>query len=503
MPFISFRSTATAAFALLAAQTAQADIGAQEVWSNWQSYFDSSGFDVSATEVQSGNRLTLSDLVLTMPGVEGQNDAVIEMEQVTFTENGDGTVGIDVPDVMPVQMQVVGEEGETADIDMEIRQSGLISTVSGVPTEMINAYSAQSVDLVLTGLTVDGETMGDDIASFILGIKDMAGSTKSTVGGKRVFDQDMTASGVTFDFSFVDPEGSGDIKANGQMADVNFSGSSALPLAKMDAGDINAMLAAGMNGDGTFAYSAGASNMRVTENNVEAFSSATTSTGGTLDVAMSPEGLTYSGGQNNLKLAMTSPDLPVPLDIDMVKSSFNLTMPIQKSEEAEDFALGFSLNDFSMSEALWGMFDPGAQLPRNPATIALDLTGKAKVLVDMFATSPEVLTSAPAELETVDINKLQITVAGAELTGEGAFRFKNDAPGGMPQPIGVADLSLVGGNKLIDTLVAMGLLPEDQAMGARMMMGLLAVPGDAPDTLNSQIEMNEQGHILANGQRIQ
>ena len=49
----------------------------------------------------------------------------------------------------------------------------------------------------------------------------------------------------------------------------------------------------------------------------------------------------------------------------------------------------------------------------------------------------------------------------------------------------------------------MGLLPEDQAMGARMMMGLLAVPGEAPDTLNSKIEINEQGHVLANGQRIQ
>ena len=35
-----------------------------------------------------------------------------------------------------------------------------------------------------------------------------------------------------------------------------------------------------------------------------------------------------------------------------------------------------------------------------------------------------------------------------------------------------------------------------------MMMGLMAVPGEEPDTLNSTIEFTEDGQILANGQRI-
>ena len=65
-----------------------------------------------------------------------------------------------------------------------------------------------------------------------------------------------------------------------------------------------------------------------------------------------------------------------------------------------------------------------------------------------------------------------------------------------------ADLTLVGANGLIDKLIQMGFVSDQDAMGARMMMGMLAVPGDAPDTLNSTIEINEQGHIMANGQRI-
>ena len=109
---------------------------------------------------------------------------------------------------------------------------------------------------------------------------------------------------------------------------------------------------------------------------------------------------------------------------------------------------------------------------------------------------------SPVELEQVDVNKLQLSIAGAELSGTGEFEFKTTALG-VPQPIGAIDLTLVGGNALIDGLVSIGLLPEQQAMGARMMLGLLAVPGGEPDTLNSKIEINEMGHISANGQRIQ
>ena len=51
--------------------------------------------------------------------------------------------------------------------------------------------------------------------------------------------------------------------------------------------------------------------------------------------------------------------------------------------------------------------------------------------------------------------------------------------------------------------IQMGMLPQEQALGARMMMGVFATPGDGDDTLVSKIEVNDQGHVLANGQRLQ
>lgn len=507
MSFLNYSCLASAAVILSTAHAAQADVGAQDVWSNWQRYFESFGYEISASENRSGETLTVSDLKIVNPSSDDTVTSTVRFDTVAFTENGDGTVGIVLPDVMPFQVQMIGEDGEMADMELEIRQSGLASTVSGVPTEMTNTYAAQSVELVLTGLSIDGELQDMNGAVARALTQGITGTIKSTMGGKRVYDNEMQADSLKYDLDYTDPENTGNVKMSGQMADLSMSGTSSMPLAKMDPTDVSAMLSAGLEGDATITYSAGTSNITVVENNAEAFSTATTSAGGALDVTVGAEGVSYSGTQNSLTVSMNSPDFPVPIEFDMANASFNLAMPVQPSDTPSDFALGFAFNDFSMSDLIWGMFDPGAQLPRDPATLALDLTGKARLLFDLLdPTSAAQASSAatpPVEVETLDINKLQVTVAGAELTGDGAFRFDNSAPTGIQQPIGSADLSLSGGNKLIDTLVAMGLLPEEQAMGARMMMGLLAVPGSEPDTLKSRIEMNEQGHIMANGQRIQ
>ena len=120
---------------------------------------------------------------------------------------------------------------------------------------------------------------------------------------------------------------------------------------------------------------------------------------------------------------------------------------------------------------------------------------------DVFAPDfAEQMDGPPGQINSLNINRLLLNLAGAELTGNGSFSFNNE--GEMPKPSGSVNLMLSGANALLDTLVGMGLLPEDQAMGARMMMSMFAVPGDSPDTLVSTIEVNEDGSILANGQRI-
>ncbi len=201
--------------------------------------------------------------------------------------------------------------------------------------------------------------------------------------------------------------------------------------------------------------------------------------------------------------------LPFPVQFASQKLGFEMTTPVSKGDEPQDFAGSFTLSEFTMSEAIWAMFDPAQQLPRDPATVDIDLTGKARLLFDLLdpeqAEALEDMEEAPAELNALTLNRLTVRLAGAELTGEGDFTFDNsdlESFDGLPAPLGALDLQLVGGNGLLDKLVAMGLIPQDQASGVRMMMGLFARPGDGEDTLVSRIEVNEEGHVLANGQRL-
>ena len=54
----------------------------------------------------------------------------------------------------------------------------------------------------------------------------------------------------------------------------------------------------------------------------------------------------------------------------------------------------------------------------------------------------------------------------------------------------------------MENLVKLGFVPQEQVLGARMMLGLFARPGDEPDELVSEIAITEDGQVLANGQRL-
>ena len=73
---------------------------------------------------------------------------------------------------------------------------------------------------------------------------------------------------------------------------------------------------------------------------------------------------------------------------------------------------------------------------------------------------------------------------------------------GMPAPTGKLDLKLVGGNALLDKLVALGVVSQDEAMGARMMVAMFAKSSGGGDELTSQLEFKDK-HFYANGQQLQ
>ena len=69
-------------------------------------------------------------------------------------------------------------------------------------------------------------------------------------------------------------------------------------------------------------------------------------------------------------------------------------------------------------------------------------------------------------------------------------------------PVGTVSARYEGLNGLIDTLVAMGVISQDEVMGYRMMLTMFARPAEGTDVLTTELQFNEGGEIIANGQKI-
>ena len=113
--------------------------------------------------------------------------------------------------------------------------------------------------------------------------------------------------------------------------------------------------------------------------------------------------------------------------------------------------------------------------------------------------------TAPGLLNSLNLNQLSVKLAGAELTGAGAFTFDNSDMTtfpGTPLPTGKIDLKAVGLNALIDKLVAMGLVPKDQALQGRMVLAMFANTSATSDEMTSTLEFKDK-HFFANGQQLQ
>lgn len=482
-----------------------ADVTGQQVWDGWKGYMTGFGYDVTGEENTDGDTLTVKDVTMALDLPEDSGSVAIKMPELSFTDNGDGTVSVQIPPVMPLMVDVDSPDAEDVDATLEYTTDEFQMTVSGDEADMLYAYSAAQVGIAMKNLTVDGEAM--DLGKAVMTMADLEGSTAMKSGNLRMAEQKMTSGPVTYDIAFAEPEGEGSFELNGKFDSMAFDGTGAFPM-EMDPENMAAMLKAGFAFNGGFTYQGGGYTLNASDDDgpMQVTSS---SDSGNLQVVMDESHLAYAGNSTNMKMMMTGGGIPFPVELAMDEAAFNLSMPVSKSDEAQDFAFGLTLGDFTVSDTIWGMIDPGEQLPRDPATVAVDLTGKAKLNFDLL--DPEQMEAIddgemmPGELNQLALNSLTVRLAGAELTGDGAFTFDNSDTttfDGMPAPDGEVDLKLVGGNALMDKLVSMGLLPEEQATGARMMVGLFAVPGDGEDTLTSKIEVKSSGEVLANGQRL-
>jgi len=491
---------------VLSTQGALADLSAQDVWDDWKSYLSGTGYDVNGTENLSGGTLTVSDVSMMVPIPEEDATVGMKLPEIQFVENGDGTVNVLFPAEFPITFNFAGG-GDEASGEMIYSHDGSAMLVSGDAANMTYDYASPLVELALGKVMADGEEMPEGMVKATISLTDVVTKTNMTVGDIRRYDQNMTIASLNYDFGAKEPGGTDGGSATGSLQGLSFGGTSSIPMG-LDFVDFTAMLASGFAFDGAFTYTGGSASMSGVDGS-ETFGLETSSGGGKIAVAMGNGNLSYDLSQLQTQVDVNTSQLPFPISLSFAEYGAKLAIPIAKSDSEQDFSLGLTLRDFAVPEMLWGMVDPTGVLPHEPATVVLELDGKGKLLFDLF--DPEAIDAVdmgeqePGELNALTIRQLQVSAAGAKLTGNGDFTFNNEdlvSFDGLPAPTGSASLKLVGANGLMDKLISMGLMSDGDAMGARMMMGMLAVPGEGEDTLDSKLEITDDGQILANGQRI-
>jgi len=214
------------------------------------------------------------------------------------------------------------------------------------------------------------------------------------------------------------------------------------------------------------------------------------------------------GEGGSLTLAGSDFMLPFPIEISFGNASANLAFPLLANDAPQAFAYGFSLNELVVADDLWNLIDAGNALDRSPASLTFDISGELTNSNDLVDPATWELIDqglVPVEPNSVAINEIALGVIGAVVTASGAFTFDNsdlETFGGLPRPEGSASARAVGLNAAIDQLIAAGLIGEQDVAMPRMFMGMFAV-AQGDDELTTEVEINAEGHILLNGQRIQ
>ncbi|WP_306132555.1 DUF2125 domain-containing protein [Roseivivax marinus] len=513
---------------LTAPQAVFADVAPGEVWSMFRDYLVRSGYEVTAEEAETGGDLRVSDVTLRMEAPDETGGVlVVTMDEILFEDAGDGTVSVVLPGSIPAEISGM-EDDDVEAVRFEIMQTALDIAVSGTPDDMVWDYTADAASVRLAELVRDGAPVSREDAAATVALEEMSGRTSIATardGGQEIA-QTVEAARMTYDLAFAEPAEEDDAEGadapateddegaapdrfalSGRAQDVRITADSALP-EEGGADEMAALLDDGFRVGFDMTYSDGETEF--TGQDASGTSSGrTASNGGSLSLSLGEDGLSYDVRAEGMAYAITMGDLPIPFTAEAEEMRTTLQVPVMPSDAPQDFSLALALRGVTASEMLWSMIDPDEALPRDPATVALELTGTAAPGVNMFDTEAiEAMQAegrAPGTFDTLEIAELQVSAAGAELTGEGSFTFDEDdleTFDGMPAPEGSATLTLSGATALLDTLVSMGIVGQDEAMGARMMLSMFAVPGDGEDTLTTTIEVTEEGHVRANGQRI-
>ena len=481
-----------------------ADVTPQEVWANWQAMMTSAGQELTVGNTSdTGNAVEVTDLAVTYTDPMG-GSASLSFDKLSFTDNGDGTVTVTGPDSYPLQLAFPKQEDGPGSLKLKVDQPGATIVAGGSTDQTSYKMTAPTMTITLDEVTDQSGKVLDTKGGLVL--TGLEGSyVVSKTGETMGLDTSFAAKSAVVNISGGADDGGGTGVGTVSFADLKGTTKGNFLNPEMMA-NMALALNSGFTMDSSFSFGAMAMDVDLTDATGPTKMVAN-ATGGALNVAMNKDRMNYGTSLTGAKFTLSGAEIPFPqVEVAFAESGFNVLMPVTKSDTPQDFAFLTKVVDFTVSEDVWGLFDPAGMLARDPATFIVDLKGTGFWTQDIM--DPEVQmegATPPGELHSLDLTQVLAKAAGAEVSATGGLTFDNTDTatfGGMPRPDGKVVVNIKGVTKLVDNLIALGILSEDDAMGFRMGLAMVAKPGAGPDELVSEIEFKEGG-LFANGMRMQ
>lgn len=497
--------TCSSAIALVFLATgASADVTPQEVWASWQAMATAAGQELTVgNTADNGSTVEATDVVVAYKDDLG-GSASVTFDKLTFTDNGDGTVTVAMPESYPIAMAFPDKGEGPGSMKLTVSQPGAKIVAAGSATETSYDISAPSTTVKLDEVTDETGTKLDTQAE--LAMTELAGKYAVTQAGDATsLDSSFSAKSMVLKISGQGSDGSGAGTVDVSFADVTGATKGNFLSAELMA-NMAAALNSGFTMDSALNFGAMTMNLDVTDATGPT-KMAANATGGGFVLAMNKDRLNYGTSLNGAKFTISGAQIPFPqVEVAFAESGFNLAMPVSKSDAPQDFSFLTKVVDFTVSEDVWGLFDPAGSLSREPATVIVDLKGKGFWKQDIMDPALQMKgAQPPGELHSLDLTQVLAKAAGAEVSATGGLTFDNtdlQTFGGVPRPDGKITVNIKGVNQLVDNLIALGILTEDDAMGFRMGLGMFARPGAGPDELVSEVEFKDGG-LFANGMQLQ
>ncbi|GLQ35640.1 hypothetical protein GCM10007939_19230 [Amylibacter marinus] len=467
----------TSAFVALTTTTAFADAGSTQVLNDYFQFIEKSPLVLNVSNKADNLRSTKwsgisiasedGNFVINIPWVEVKA-GLLGGHTMSFAEKSDGIIQ-------------GGELGSTEKVLFEVTHQGFEMTVTG--DEDDRSFEGSYAEMGIASLP----------GSFITFDMDLS-------GGQSIANIKKGATDVfTGRFSVADSKITYDFDIEGQKTDAD-------------------MTMTGLSGDYVLDWDS-TINLDDPRNTIEALKQFSmnyvvqkTTSKTNVNAGLGPMSIDVTSGLNQARMGFVNKEFDMstsardmvyrvagmglpPMKVTFDNAEMGFGFPFDNVAKAKSADLKMKLLGLEMEETLWSMFDPLQKLPRTKADLDIDVN--AQVIWDKKIAEIDPDTQEPPmRFESVNINALNLRAVGADLKANGSLDINNASF--PPVPTGELNIDLAGSSQLLDALTAAGLLPAQQALMARGMMGMFFKSG-AGDTLNSVIEFTPNGGIMANG----